>query len=147
MRTLLVSTLLLLVALPACARGRKGLAPVRFDGHTLWVEVVADDMSRSQGLMFRHELGEDEGMLFVFDEPHEASFWMRNTPLPLSIAFLDEHKVVLNVERMVPYDDRTYHRSKGLAVYAVEANQGWFEKRGIGPGTKAQFEVPAAAGR
>lgn len=136
--------LVLMVALAAaCSNAKKGLVPVRFGSHTLWVEVADEDPERSHGLMYRHELPENEGMLFVFEEPHEASFWMKNTPLPLSIAFLDENKAVLNVEQMVPYDERTFHRSRGLALYAVEANKGWFEARGIGPGTKAEFELPA----
>jgi len=134
--------LTMLMATAACTNGKKGLVPVRFGAETLWVEVADDEHEREHGLMFRHDLPADHGMLFVFEEPHQASFWMRNTPLPLSIAFLDEKKVVLNIEQMAPYDDRTFHRSRGLALYAVEANKGWFEARGIGPGTQAKFDLP-----
>ena len=136
----------LLAAAPlACAAGRpKNAIAVTFGGHTLWAEVADEEPERQKGLMFRHEMAENVGMLFVFDAPHTSSFWMKNTPLPLSIAFLDEEKRVLNIERMAPYDDRSRHESKGLALYALEANQGWFEKRGIKPGDVAVFELPGS---
>lgn len=137
-----VALLFTMIAMAGCSNGKKGLTAVRFGADTLWVEVADQEPERSHGLMYRHELAPDHGMIFVFDEAHQASFWMRNTPLPLSIAFLDESKTVLNVEQMSPYDDRTFHKSRGLALYAVEANKGWFEARGIGPGAKADFELP-----
>lgn len=140
--------LLLLPAVPAaCAASRpKNAIPIRFGEHTLWAEVAADEPTRTKGLMFRHEMGADAGMIFVFENPQRASFWMKNTPLPLSIAFLDENKRVLNVEKMAPYDERTRTESKGFALYAVEAHQGWFEKRGIKAGDVAVFELPAGDG-
>lgn len=137
--------LVLLAAAPiACAASRpKNSIPIKFGSHTLWAEVADDEGEREKGLMFRHEMGEDAGMIFVFETPHRTSFWMKNTPLPLSIAFLDENKKILNIEKMAPYDDRTYHASKGSALYAVEAHQGWFEKKGIKAGDVAEFELPA----
>lgn len=120
----------------------KGSIPIRFGTHTLWAEVADEEPERQQGLMFRREMGADDGMIFVFDAPHVASFWMRNTPLPLSIAFLDENRKVLNIRQMAPHDDRHYHYSDGPALYAVEAHQGWFEKRGIKAGDLAEFTLP-----
>src|SRR5687767_2851999 len=131
-----VALFVMMLAVSGCSNGKKGLVPVKFGAETLWVEVADKEPEREHGLMYRHELPEDHGMIFVFDEPHQASFWMRNTPLPLSIAFLDESKTILNIEQMVPYDDRNFHKSKGLALYAVEANKGWFEARNITPGMK-----------
>lgn len=136
--------LALLVVLPlsACAQDRpKNAIPIKFGKHTLWAEVADDDATRTQGLMFRREMGDDVGMIFVFEAPQRTSFWMKNTPLPLSIAFLDEKRRVLNIEKMQPYDDRRYHWSKGLALYAVEAHQGWFETRGIKEGDVAEFDL------
>ncbi len=118
--------------------------PIRFGEHVLHAEVADGEPAREQGLMFRRDLPKDGGMLFVFDEPHRSSFWMKNTPLPLSIAFLDADRRILNVEQMAPFDDRTFHRSAGLALYAVEAHRGWFEARGIGAGVRAEFEWPPA---
>lgn len=127
----------------ACAASRpKNAIAVKFGDDTLWAEVADEEGERQQGLMFRHEMGADVGMLFVFERAHRVSFWMRNTPLPLSIAYLDSEKKVLNIEKMAPYDDRNYVWSKGEALYAVEAHQGWFEKRGIKAGDVVQFELP-----
>ncbi len=143
MRAARTFAMVAMLAMAGCSTNmKKGLTPVKFDTDTLWVEVADAEPEREHGLMYRYELPADQGMIFVFDSPHEASFWMRNTPLPLSIAFLDENKVVLNVAQMVPYDDRTFHKSHGLALYAVEANKGWFETRNIGPGAKAEFDIP-----
>lgn len=143
----LVLLCLLLAAAPlACAASRpKNSVPVKFGTHTLWVEVADEEGERQQGLMFRHEMGADVGMIFVFETAHRVSFWMKNTPLPLSIAYLDAEKKVLNIEKMAPYDDKNYHWSTGEALYAVEAHQGWFEKRGIKAGDVVVFQLPGAA--
>jgi uncharacterized membrane protein (UPF0127 family) len=143
--------LLLGLLAPACAalgRGSKpGTIPVRFGDHVLTVEVAATESEREHGLMFRRDLGADDGMIFVFETAHQASFWMKDTPTPLSIAFLDADKKVLNVEAMAAYDDQSMHLSKGDALYAVEAKQGWFEKNGVKAGDTAQFELPVAKER
>lgn len=138
----LLVPLLLAGGCAATGRPSRALTPVKFGAHTLMVEVADQEPERSHGLMFRREMGKNEGMLFVFEEPHQASFWMKNTPLPLSIAYLDEKRVILNIEQMAPYDDQTYHLSKGLALYAVEAHRGWFEKNGIKAGDVAEFTLP-----
>ena len=114
--------------------------PVKFGKATLWCEVARTDADRERGLMFRDSLGADRGMLFVFDSPHLANFWMKNTRIPLSIAFLDPRKHVLNLDRMQPFDERSQHPSKGDALYAVEANDGWFEAHAVKPGDAVVFE-------
>jgi len=116
--------------------------PVRFGKNTLSVEIARNEQERQHGLMFRRELGRDAGMIFVFDAPEDANFWMKNTPLPLSIAFLDSEKVVLNIDEMAPFDEKSFHRSKGKALYAVEANANWFESHGVKAGDKAEFDLP-----
>ena len=85
----------------------------------------------------------DHGMLFVFPQAEALTFWMKDTPLPLSIAFVDTQKRILNIADMQPFDDRTFHQSEGMAMYALEVNQGWFAARGIGPGTVVEFTLPA----
>ena len=143
-----VRGLLLLAILPACAAlgrgGKPGTIPVTFGSHVLRVELATTENEREHGLMFRRDLGDDDGMLFVFDSPHAASFWMKDTPTALSIAFLDENRTVLNVDEMAAYDEQTFHHSKGDALYAVEAKQGWFEKYGVKPGDHVEFELPPA---
>jgi hypothetical protein len=101
---------------------------------------VADrPASREKGLMFRRSLPEDEGMLFVFEYPQMQSFWMRNTYLPLDIAFLSEQRVIINILTMKPLDEGPRYRSSAPALYVIEANAGWFSSHGIAPGDRAVF--------
>lgn len=110
--------------------------------HRLTVEVVATPEKRSIGLMFRETLPEDRGMLFVFAGPYTGAFWMRNTRIPLSIAFIGQDRRILNIEDMQPFDEVTQHAPRGAAFYALEVNQGWFAARGIQPGDTVAFELP-----
>ena len=108
---------------------------LRIDKHALKVEVAENDAQRARGLMFREKLGRNDGMLFIFEEPAYQSMWMKNTPLPLSVAFLDRDGVILNIRDMEPRTLDT-HTSAGPAVYAIETNKGWFAERGIKAGAK-----------
>lgn len=99
----------------------------------LKIEVADTPETLQQGLMFRKELPENQGMLFIFQESRYLSFWMKNTLIPLSIAFLDEHFVIVDIQDMDPLDE-TLHRSKKPARYALEVNQGWFKKHQIAIG-------------
>lgn len=110
--------------------------------HRLEAEVVATPEKRSIGLMFRDALPEDRGMLFVFAGPYTGTFWMRNTRIPLSIAFISQERRILNIEDMQPFDEVTQHAPRGAAFYALEVNQGWFAARGIRPGDEVVFELP-----
>lgn len=103
--------------------------------HLIKAEVAADDASRQQGLMFRKQMRANEGMVFVFDEPARICMWMKNTYLPLSVAFLDRDGRILNIEDMKPQStDR--HCAAKPALYALEMNRGWFQKKNVLPGTK-----------
>jgi uncharacterized membrane protein (UPF0127 family) len=97
------------------------------------VEVAATPETRATGLMHRFSLRPDHGMLFVFEAPQPLAFYMRNTYIPLSIAFLDARGRIINIEDMQPKDEST-HWSKGMAMYAIEMRQGWFAAKGIGAG-------------
>lgn len=111
------------------------------EGHQLRLLVVATPEKRAQGLMFVQELPDDTGMLFVFPMDTPLSFWMRNTYIPLSVAFLDAEGRILNIEDMQPLDE-SLHSSVAPARYALEVNQGWFAARGIGPGAVVEFTLP-----
>mgnify|MGYP003597144654 FL=1 len=102
----------------------------------LWVEVAETLEKQERGLMFRSSLPENEGMLFVYKEPIEMSFWMRNTFIPLDIAFIGADGVILNIHRARPLDESVLYRSAGAAKYVIETNQGWFARHGLGPGDK-----------
>jgi uncharacterized membrane protein (UPF0127 family) len=99
----------------------------------LEVEIASTPQTRALGLMNRFSLRQDHGMLFVFEAPQPLSFYMKNTYVPLSIAFIDARGKILNIEDMRPLDE-SIHWSKGLALYAVEMRQGWFASKGIGAG-------------
>lgn len=102
---------------------------------TLRVEVVFDNFSRMKGLKYRESLPEDSGMLFIFPTAEKQSFWMKDTLVPLSIAFLDDDGKILQIEDMRP-KDRSSTESKYRVRFALEVNQGWFRKAGLGIGSR-----------
>ena len=115
-------------------------------GHPLKVEIASSDPQRMQGMMFRKKLGPDDGMLFIFEEPAYHSMWMKNTLIPLSVAFLDAEGRILNILDMEPETLDT-HTAAGPAVYAVETNKGWFAAHRVKAGDKVSGLPPASEGR
>jgi uncharacterized protein len=107
-------------------------------GVSLKAEIAEDDQSREMGLMFRDSLPEDGGMLFIFDQPHQASFWMKNTKIPLSIAFLENDRVISEEKSMRPYDETLIQSRSDKIRYAIEVNAGWFDRHQVKPGTKVE---------
>ena len=98
-------------------------------------EVAATDAQREQGLMYRKSLPENNGMLFVFDRPARSCMWMKNTLIPLSVAFIDYEGTIVNIEEMIPMTTDS-HCSAGWIRYALEMNAGWFSKNGLRPGSR-----------
>lgn len=113
--------------------------------HLIKAEVARTPEQRAIGLMHRPSMPTNDGMLFVFERPAEQCFWMKNTLLPLSIAFLDEDGTIVNVEDMQP-QTLDSHCSARPVRFALEMNQGWFARRGLKPGTKLKGE-PFGNGR
>ncbi|CAM3445293.1 DUF192 domain-containing protein [Bordetella sputigena] len=103
--------------------------------HVIQAEVANTDETRQRGLMFRKQLEGNDGMLFVFERPDRQCFWMHNTPLPLSIAFIADDGTIANIEDMAPETDDT-HCSRKPVRYALEMAQGWFASHGISTGQK-----------
>lgn len=132
MRSLLVATIL--AAAPALAQPLP-VAQLRAGMHLIRAEVAADYESRGRGLMFRKSLAPNSGMLFVFDAPALQCMWMKNTDLPLSVAFLDAQGTIINIADMQPHTEDS-HCAKRPALYALEMEQGWFARRGIKAGMK-----------
>ena len=144
---LLLAVPLLLAALPADAqpgRPNTGLPTTKLTigGHVATAEIAATDETRQIGLMHRFSLPPDHGMLFVHDASRMLSFWMRNTYIPLSIAFIDANGRIINIEDMAPQVERLTW-STAPALYALEMKKGWFAQKGIGPGAKLG-RIPAA---
>jgi uncharacterized membrane protein (UPF0127 family) len=110
----------------------------------LVAEVATTPEQREVGLMNRFSLKPDHGMLFVFERPEPLAFWMRNTYIPLSIAFIAADGHILNIDDMQPQTDDP-HWSKGPALYALEMKKGWFAERGITAGLVVN-NIPAKSG-
>jgi hypothetical protein len=103
--------------------------------HVIQAEVASNTATRSQGLMQRKAMAQGAGMLFLFDESAVHCMWMKNTLIPLSVAFIDERGEIVSTADMQPLDETTHCASRP-ARYALEMNQGWFKKRGFGPGSR-----------
>ena len=138
----LAAGLLIFAAAPAAADAKLPTTTIKVGSHSLRVEVVATDAERQKGLMFREKLGRNDGMLFVFDEPAYHSMWMKNTLIPLSVAFVDAKGEILNVLDMEPHSLDT-RMAAGPASYAIETNKGWFAERGLKAGDRVTGLPPA----
>ncbi len=103
--------------------------------HLIQVQVAQDFEQRQIGLMWRKEMPQNEGMLFVFEQPAVQCFWMRNTLLPLTAAFVADDGTIVNLADMKPQSDDS-HCSKKPVRFVLEMNQGWFAKRNIPAGFK-----------
>lgn len=119
----------------ACAAESPEPIPLHIGKHIFKVEVAVTPQQRERGLMQRTSLPTNGGMLFVFEQAGRHCFWMRNTPLPLSIAFAGPSGRIINLADMQPLTD-TYHCPSADARYALEVPQGGFQNRGIVPGNQ-----------
>lgn len=138
LKRLLLSCWLLIAAAPALAQNAPQSLPTIKLGagiHNIVAQVAQNPEQRATGLMFRTSMPANEGMLFVFEQPAKQCFWMKNTLLPLSIAFIADNGTVLNIEEMKP-QTLDSHCSIEPVRYVLEMNAGWFGKRGIKPGTR-----------
>ena len=140
-QTILV--LLVTFSLFQCDRNLPGTLPtmeIRIGGEPLTVEVAADPDSRTAGLKGRETMAAEHGMLFAFPAPQKVGFYMKDTPLPLDVAFFDEQGFLIEYFSMHPDDGKAIYTSPEPAIYAIETNRGWFRERGISK--YAQLELP-----
>ena len=126
--------LLLFLAAPAAAQDLP-VVELRAGMHLIRAEVAADYSTRGRGLMFRKSLAPNGGMLFIFDAAAIHCMWMKNTYIPLSVAFVDAQGAIINIADMQPHSEQS-HCAARPAVYALEMAQGWFAERGVKPGMK-----------
>lgn len=139
----------LLVALAGAAPALAQSLPttdLTINGHRLTAEIAATVPARTVGLMRRFSLQPDHGMLFVFNAPQPLAFWMKDTYVPLSIAFIGADGRILNIEDMSPRTENT-HESRGPAMFALEMKKGWFANFGIAAGDRVEglVQVPKAS--
>lgn len=112
--------------------------------HLIQAEVAATEAQREQGLMYREKMAANAGMVFVFDNPSTQCMWMKNTPLPLSVAFIDASGKIVNIEDMQPHTLDSHCSTKTVPVrYALEMHLGWFKQKNIKPGMSIG-NLPAA---
>jgi len=151
MKTLFAMLFALLVAGPAAAQAVGPTASqspqlptvkLNFGIHLVTAELADNDASRMRGLMFRERLAPNHGMLFVFEARAVHCMWMRNTLIPLSVAFIDDDGSIVNIEDMQPKTE-TSHCAARPVRYALEMDKGWFAQRGLKAGAKMSG-LPAA---
>ncbi len=138
MKTLFAALALALAATTAPAQQpQTDLPRARLNAgmHLLDVQVAATPEQRATGLMWRREMGTNEGMLFVFEQPSQQCFWMKNTLLPLTAAFLGDDGEIVNLADMQPQTTDA-HCSRKPVRYVLEMHQGWFGRKGLKPGMK-----------
>ena len=103
--------------------------------YRIQAEVVGDPATRARGLMHRKALAQNAGMLFIFDDHAIHCMWMKNTLIPLSVAFIDDRGTIVNIADMEPHSEAS-HCAAQPVKYALEMNRGWFAARGIKPGAR-----------
>lgn len=108
--------------------------------HLIKAEVAQTPQEQQTGLMWRTSMGSNEGMLFVFPQARQQCFWMKNTLIPLSIAFVADDGSIVNVDEMLPQTEES-HCSTQPVRYVLEMNKGWFKKRGINTGYQLYGDV------
>lgn len=117
-------------------------ATISAGGHALAVELATTPEARVCGLSNRYQLAENHGMLFVYPTPGPRNFWMKDTHIPLSIAFLDDTGLILSIQPMTPMQTDERYRSLQPVRYALEVNQGWFADHGVGVGDIVEMKLP-----
>jgi uncharacterized membrane protein (UPF0127 family) len=127
-------TLVLTGLAPAGAQEKLPVTTLSIGIHLIQAEIAIRDEERAQGLMFREQMGQNEGMVFRFNSPNQICMWMKNTLLPLSVAFIDDSGNIINIEDMKAQTLDAHCASKP-ARYALEMNQGWFKKKNIKVGS------------
>ena len=127
----------------ACRTTGLPTAQLQILGHAVTVEVADDPTERARGLMYRKELAADAGMLFVYAEEGARAFWMKNTSLPLSIAYIAADGTIVSIAEMTPFSTISVP-SEGAALYALEVNRGWYDSHGVTAGGSVSG-LPGAA--
>lgn len=133
---LLFITLLLtsLIGYAGLAHAENTVVDLQIGEHKIHAELAATSAAQKKGLMFRTSLLDHQGMLFVYEQPTEACMWMKNTVIPLSVAFINRTGHIINIARMRPLSKKL-HCSEADAFYALEMTEGWFQARGVQAGS------------
>lgn len=144
----ILSLILLSLALTACQPEKKNLPPtnsqtyfpISIGGQELRLQLALTPAEQQKGLMFRQELAEDHGMLFLFERPDKRGFWMQNTRIPLDIGYFDASGHLLEVYQLFPYDETSVPSKSHEILIAVETNRGWYAAHGVKPGARIDLD-------
>jgi uncharacterized protein len=134
------SILFIVISQDTCEKKDYSICKIKIDGHSINTKVAYSNRAQQIGLMWVGHLDEKEGMIFVYDKPKYLSFWMKNTLIPLSIAFIEENGRISSIQDMYPQPGKKDHelalyQSNTLTKYAIETRLGWFKDRNIKSGT------------
>jgi uncharacterized protein len=125
---------------PSRAQPRLATMKVWLGVHELKAEVARTAREREVGMMYRTNVAEDEGMLFVFPRAGQVSFWMKNVPIPLSCAYIDPEGVILEIHELEPHNEKSVPAKSFQIQYVLEVAGGWFERHGVSTGTLVRTE-------
>jgi hypothetical protein len=125
---------------PTAAQPKLETTKLWLGAEEMIAELALNSRQQLTGMMFRTNLAENAGMLFVFPLPHRASFWMKNCPLPLSAAYIDPEGVILELHDLQPYKTNTVEAGSDRVQFVLETNQGWFGRHHVTPGMVVRTE-------
>ena len=127
---------------PVASQGQPRLRTMKLwlGAHELTAELALTDKERMTGMMFRTELPDNEAMLFVFPIAHRTGFWMKNTPLPLSAAYIDPDGLILELHDFEPHNTNSVTAGSDRVQFVLETTRGWFERNHVGVGTVLRTE-------
>ncbi len=126
--------------LPTAAQPKLPAMKLWLGAEEMITELALTGAQRQTGMMFRTNMAENEGMLFVFPEPYRASFWMMNTHLPLSAAYISPEGVILEIHELQPHNTNSVEAASDRVQFVLETRQGWFERHHIGTNTIVRTE-------
>jgi uncharacterized membrane protein (UPF0127 family) len=149
-RTLLMAVFLIAACLTSQAQTQAQpelpITKLSIGGKTIRAEIADEEHERAAGLMFRKELADDAGMLFIMPQTGPVAFWMRNTELPLTIAYMAPNGAIMELHDLEPFNERPVPSSFPHIAYALEMPRGWFTKNNIWPGERV-VGLPKAGGK
>lgn len=130
---------------PIASANSQTYFPISIGGHGLELQLALSQAEQRKGLMHRDTLAEDHGMLFLFDQPDQRGFWMRNTRIPLDIGYFSTSGELLEVYKLFPYDETSVASRSRDVLIAVETNRGWYASHGVKPGDRIDMQALLAA--
>ncbi len=130
---------------PAQPRDKDAYFPIAIGDARIETRLAVKESEMKRGLMYRKSMGSNRGMLFVYEQAGQLSFWMRNTFIPLDIGFFDANGVLKEIRRMYPHDETSIRSKDETIQFALEANAGWFRENGVKPGAKMDLQAVSNA--